>query len=162
MESQIAQILYSALADEDAMEEWQQNQQELQAATDAYNATNGTDLTTEEYAKQFNNDGTERKGLLKTVGSAIAGGVKTVGGAIVGGVKTVGSAIASGASNVGNFVGNVASGAWDKITGFASGVKDFVTNIPENVGELWSNAVQSVGGIAFDIVDFATHKFWIQ
>lgn len=158
VESQIAQILYSALADEDAMEEWQQNQQELQAATDAYNAANGTDLTTEEYAKQFNNDGTERKGLLKTVGSAIAGGVKTVGGAIVGGVKTVGSAIASGASKVGDFVGNVASGAWDKITGFASGAKDFVTNIPENVGELWSNAVKSVGGIAFNIVDFVTYK----
>lgn len=147
VESQIAQILYSALADEDAMEEWQQNQQELQAATDAYNATNGADLTTEEYAKQFNNDGTERKGLLKTVGSAIAGGVKKVG-----------STIASGASKVGDFVGNVASSAWNKITGFASGVKDFASNIPENVGELWSNAVKSAGGIAFNIVDFATNK----
>lgn len=57
---EIAQAVYNAISDEDAKEELKKNQEALQQATDEYNKTHDEKLTTGEYAKTFNEDGSER------------------------------------------------------------------------------------------------------
>ena len=61
----IAQEVYAAIADDDAKAELKQNQEALQQATDQYNKENGTELTTGEYAKNYNEDGTKKSKMDK-------------------------------------------------------------------------------------------------
>ena len=138
VESNIAQLIYSAVADEDAMEELQQNQQELQSATDAYNEANGTDLSTTEYAKQFNKDGSKRAtgiigaiqdfgsnvgGLIGAAGSSILNGAKgllgSAGKAIGGAASTVWNGIKGVAGTIGGGIANAAGTVWDGLKGAA-------------------------------------------
>lgn len=58
----IVQLVYNAVASDDAKQELEKKQKDLQAQTDAYNQANNTDLTTDEYADQYNSDGTENTG----------------------------------------------------------------------------------------------------
>lgn len=91
----IVQLVYGIVADDSAKEELAANQQKLQAATDKYNAENGTNLTTDEYAKKFNADGSKR-GFF----SNIVGGIKSVGSGIVGGAKKLGGKALDLAENI--------------------------------------------------------------
>ena len=61
----IVQAVYETIADDDAKAELKQNQQALEEATKAYNTENGTDLTTAEYAKNFNEDGKKKTKIDK-------------------------------------------------------------------------------------------------
>lgn len=105
----IVQLVYGLVADESAKAELEKDQKELETATAEYNQANGTSLTTEEYAKKFNADGskvtfwskakTAGKQVLEAadglvshipvVGSVYKGAKKVVGG-VVDGVKAVG------------------------------------------------------------------------
>ena len=175
VESNIAQLIYSAVADEDAMEELQQNQQELQAATDAYNAANGTDLSTTEYAKQFNNDGTKRAtgivgairdfgsnvgGLIGAAGSGILNGAKgllgSAGKAIGGAASTVWNGIKGVAGTIGGGIANAAGTVWNGVKGAAGKVGEFMSGIPGAVEDFGHKFWQGVGGAAFNVQNFFT------
>lgn len=153
----IVQMIYGMLAGDTAKAELAANQQKLQAATDQYNAENGTNLTTDEYAKKFNEDGSRRT-LLGTIGSGIVGGVKAVSGAVVGGVKKVGGAVVNGAKAVGNFALKAVTAVPDAISKGAewlgNGVEtigaklnEFVTNLPEMVSNGINNLFKKVGDV---------------
>ena len=164
VESNIAQLIYSAVADEDAMEELQQNQQELQAATDAYNAANGTDLSTTEYAKQFNNDGTKREtGILASIKNGVSnvgGLLGAAGGAIFNGAKDLlgkaGSAIGDVAGNIWGGIKGAAGTVWNGLKGAAGNVGEFLSGVPDALGNLGSNIVKGLGGVAFNVQNFFT------
>ena len=175
VESNIAQLIYSAVADEDAMEELQQNQQELQAATDAYNAANGTDLSTSEYAKQFNNDGTKRAtgivgairdfgsnvgGLIGAAGSGILNGAKgllgSAGKAIGGAASTVWNGIKGVAGTIGGGIANAAGTVWNGVKGAAGKVGELMSGIPGAVEDFGHKFWQGVGGAAFNVQNFFT------
>ena len=76
VQDKIVQLVYGIFADDAAKAELKQSQEELKAATASYNQANGTDLTTEEYSKKFNNDGTERKGIFTKIKDFFTGGDK--------------------------------------------------------------------------------------
>lgn len=69
----IVQLVYGLVADESAKAELEKDQKELEQATAEYNKANGTELTTEEYAKRFNKDGSK-----VTLGTKIGTALKTV------------------------------------------------------------------------------------
>lgn len=52
IQSTLVRAIYNVFADEDEKAELAKKQKELEASTAAYNAANGTDLTSEEYAKR--------------------------------------------------------------------------------------------------------------
>lgn len=76
MQEKIVQLVYGLFADDAAKQELAQNQAKLQSAVSSYNAANGTDLTADEYAKQFNEDGTEKKGIFTKIKDFFTGGDK--------------------------------------------------------------------------------------
>lgn len=78
--SWLASIFYNLCASAEAKEELKENQEAYKAKVDTYNAANGTQFTAAEYAKKFNDDGTEKKGLLNRIGS----GIKSIGSKIAG------------------------------------------------------------------------------
>lgn len=164
VESNIAQLIYSAVADEDAMDELQQNQQELQDATNAYNEANGTNLTTTEYAKQFNKDGTKREtGILASIKNGVSnvgGLLGAAGGAIFNGAKDLlgkaGSAIGDVAGNIWGGIKGAAGTVWDGLKGAAGNVGEFLSGVPDALGNLGSNIVKGLGGVAFNVQNFFT------
>ena len=111
---QIAQLVYSLIASADSKEQLKENQQKLKDATDAYNKQTGEDLTPEEYAKKFNENGEERTGLLTKIGN----GLKTLAKFTVPGFWAVDNAI----TGIKNFF---TGGSDDKETGKGPGLKRF-------------------------------------
>lgn len=67
----IVTLIYGLLNGEDAKNELAAQQNQLKAATESYNAKNGTSLSPEEYAKKFNSDGTEKLPWYKALGHGI-------------------------------------------------------------------------------------------
>ena len=171
VESNIAQIIYTAVADDSDEAEWKQNQQELQDATNAYNEANGTDLTTTEYAKQFNNDGTERAGgvlgAIRDFGSNIGGLIGAAGSSIFNGAKGllgkagdflggVGNTVWNGLKGIGGGIADFAGNAWSGIKGAAGKVGEFFSGIPGAVEDFGHTFWQGVGGAAFNVQNFFT------
>lgn len=164
VESNIAQIIYTAVADDSDEAEWKQNQQELQDATNAYNEANGTNLTTAEYAKQFNNDGTKREtGILASIKNGVSnvgGLLGAAGGAIFNGAKDLlgkaGSAIGDVAGNIWGGIKGAAGTVWNGLKGAAGNVGEFLSGVPDALGNLGSNIVQGLGGVAFNVQNFFT------
>lgn len=164
VESTIAQILYTTVAGADAETEWKQDQQELQDATNAYNEANGTNLTTTEYAKQFNNDGTKREtGILASIKNGVSnvgGLLGAAGGAIFNGAKNLlgkaGSAIGDVAGNIWGGIKGAAGTVWNGLKGAAGNVGEFLSGVPDALGNLGSNIVQGLGGVAFNVQNFFT------
>ena len=160
VESNIAQIIYTAVADDSDEAEWKQNQQELQDATNAYNEANGTDLTTTEYAKQFNNDGTKRAG-------GVLGAIRDFGSNIGGLIGAAGSSIFNGAKGLlgkaGDFLGGVGNTVWNGLKGIGGGIKgaagkvgEFFSGIPGAAEDFGHTFWQGVGGAAFNVQNFFT------
>ena len=171
VESNIAQIIYTAVADDSDEAEWKQNQQELQDATNAYNEANGTDLTTTEYAKQFNNDGTKRAGgvlgAIRDFGSNIGGLIGAAGSSIFNGAKGllgkagdflggVGNTVWNGLKGIGGGIADFAGNAWSGIKGAAGKVGEFFSGIPGAVEDFGHTFWQGVGGAAFNVQNFFT------
>ena len=164
VESTITQILYSTVAGSDAEESWKQDQQELQDATNAYNEANGTDLTTTEYAKQFNNDGTKREtGIIAAIKGGIsntAGLLGMAGSGILGGAKNLlgkaGSAIGGIAGKTWGGIKNAAGTVWNGLKGAAGNVGEWLSGVPDALGNIGSNIVKGLGGAAFNIQNFFT------
>lgn len=169
VESNIAQIIYTAVADDSDEAEWKQNQQELQDATNAYNEANGTDLTTTEYAKQFNNDGTKRAGgvlgAIRDFGSNIGGLIGAAGSSIFNGAKGllgkagdflggVGNTVWNGLKGIGGGIADFAGNAWSGIKGAAGKVGEFFSGIPGAVEDFSHTFWQGVGGAAFNVQNF--------
>ena len=111
---QIAQLVYSLIASADSKEQLKENQQKLKEATDAYNKQSGENLTPEEYAKKFNENGEERTGLLTKIGN----GLKTLAKFTVPGFWAVDNAI----TGIKNFF---TGGSKDEETGKGPGLKRF-------------------------------------
>lgn len=61
----ICQVVYDAIADDDAKAELKQNQEVLQQAVDKYNKENNTNLTAGEYAKNYTEDGRKKSKMDK-------------------------------------------------------------------------------------------------
>lgn len=61
----ICQVVYDAIADDDAKAELKQNQEVLQQAVDKYNKENNTSLTAGEYAKNYTEDGRKKSKMDK-------------------------------------------------------------------------------------------------
>lgn len=170
----LATTIWKFFASAESEAELVHNQKEQAARVSNYNAANGTNLTEEEYNKKFNKDGTEKKGILKTVGGAIAGGLDRVGkffggvgegigrgfnavGKTIGNVAgTVGGAIGRGAKVVGGAIGTVAGAVADpgkffsetfpKMLGQISGhAFNFMTNIAEGTQNLFNTARERIG-----------------
>ena len=171
VESNIAQIIYTVVADDSDEAEWKQNQQELQDATNAYNEANGTDLTTTEYAKQFNNDGTKRAGgvlgAIRDFGSNIGGLIGAAGSSIFNGAKGllgkagdflggVGNTVWNGLKGIGGGIVDFAGNAWSGIKGAAGKVGEFFSGIPGAVEDFGHTFWQGVGGAAFNVQNFFT------
>lgn len=169
VESNIAQIIYTAVADDSDEAEWKQNQQELQDATNAYNEANGTDLTTTEYAKQFNNDGTKRAGgvlgAIRDFGSNIGGLIGAAGSSIFNGAKGllgkagdflggVGNTVWNGLKGIGGGIADFAGNAWSGIKGAAGKVGEFFSGIPGAAEDFGHTFWQGVGGAAFNVQNF--------
>lgn len=120
----IVQAVYGLLSGEDGKVELEKKQNELSAATNAYNAANNTDLTVDEYAKKYNADGTEKKNIFQKAGTAITNGAKNAWS----GIKT-------GASNLINGIFGSGDGLWgtgdsqDLVTHIATVVKSKVASI---------------------------------
>lgn len=130
----LAQLLYAIVADKDTEKELATKQQQLAADCESYNAQNGTNYSTSEYAKKFNEDGSERKGILSRIGS----GIKSIGSAAWKGIKTAGSWIGSGLSSawdgvksVGSKIGSAVGSAW-------SGAKEFAGKVGDKASELYN------------------------
>ena len=149
----IVQMVYGLLAGDTAKAELAANQQKLQAATDQYNAENGTDLTTDEYAKKFNEDGSRRTflgsvfGGIKSVGKGIVGGAKKLGGAVVGGVKKVGSFALKAVTAVPNAISKGAEWLGNGVETIGTKLNEFVTNLPETVSNGINGLFKKVGDV---------------
>ena len=149
MQDQIVQLVYGILADDADKEELAQDQQKLQKATDEYNAANGTNLTTDEYAKQFNEDGSKRKGILGRVGGAIVNGAKAVAnlpraaiGAVAKGASWLGNGIlnvkdkiGAGINTAGHWLANGANMVGDKLLNFADNAPQIIKEFLDNLGD---------------------------
>lgn len=61
--SWLAQTIYGLFAGKEAKDQLKENQAEYKAKVASFNAMNGTDLSAEEYAKKYNDDGTKKKTL---------------------------------------------------------------------------------------------------
>ena len=149
----IVQLVYGIVADDSAKEELAANQQKLQAATDKYNAENGTNLTTDEYAKKFNADGSKRGffsnivGGVKAVGSGIVGGVKKLGGAVVGGAKKAGDFVLGAVKGIPDFIANGANWIGKGFETVGTKLNEFVTNLPQMVSDGVSNLFNKIGDV---------------
>lgn len=149
----IVQMVYGLLAGDTAKAELAANQQKLQAATDQYNAENGTDLTTDEYAKKFNEDGSRRTflgsvfGGIKSVGKGIVGGAKKLGGAVVGGVKKAGSFALKAVTAVPNAISKGAEWLGNGVETIGTKLNEFVTNLPETVSNGINGLFKKVGDV---------------
>lgn len=143
MQDQIVQLVYGILADDADKEELAQDQQKLQKATDAYNAANGTNLTTDEYAKQFNEDGSKQKGILGKIGGAVVSGAKAVakGTSWVGnGILNIKDKIGAGINTAGNWLANGANMVGDKLLNFADNAPQIIKEFLDNLGNKVMNA----------------------
>ena len=173
-QDQIVQLIYGVLAGDDAKQQLAADQQKLQQATDAYNAENGTDLTVDEYAKKFNEDGSKKgiistiTGGIKTAASTVVGGAKALGSKVIGGVKAAGGWVADKAlgfsdwfSNFGekfsNTISNLPELLTEKINNFFGGLKEAVTNIPESIGKFLGKIFGVGAEGTFDIATFAVN-----
>ena len=149
----IVQLVYGIVADDSAKEELAANQQKLQAATDKYNAENGTNLTTDEYAKKFNADGSKRGffsnivGGIKSVGSGIVGGAKKLGGAVVGGVKKAGDFVLGAVKGVPDFIANGANWIGKGFETVGAKLNEFVTNLPQMVSNGVTGLFNKIGDV---------------
>lgn len=83
--SWLSQSLYKLFADEEDEFELKQNQQEYKANVEQFNKENGTNLTVEEYAKNYNDDGTKKQ----SIGSKSKKTAKKVGKTVLGAAKTM-------------------------------------------------------------------------
>lgn len=95
-EDALVQAIYGIFADDAAEEELKRNQEQVAANAEA------AGMTVDEYTKKFNADGTPRKGLFASIGSAIS----NVAGGIWNGVKSIGSGIWNGIKGIGTGIGN--------------------------------------------------------
>jgi len=126
----IVQMVYSLLASDADKKELAEDQQKLQAATDAYNKANGTDLTVDEYAKQFNEKGEKETfgTRVKNVFGGLGEKAKNLATNVVTGVK-------NGAKAVGNAAINFVEGAPVVVDKFTS----FIGNMAESIGQKLSD-----------------------
>ena len=65
--SWLAQTIYGLFAGKEAKDQLKENQAEYKAKVASFNAMNGTDLSAEEYAKKYNDDGTKKKTLWEKI-----------------------------------------------------------------------------------------------
>lgn len=140
-QDQIVQMVYGVIADDAAQKDLAYDQLKLKAATDTYNSSNGTNLSVDEYAKKFNEDGTEKKGILSKIGNFFSG----IGNAIgkgVGGVASIASTaatkIAGGAPK--NIDKNIVSSSNKSGKGVGAAI-----GLDNPVGGVGSKAVDIVG-----------------
>lgn len=142
VQDEIVQFVYGILAGDAAKAELAADQQKLQAATDAYNAENGTNLTTDQYAAKFNEDGSKRR-ILSTIG----GGLKAAGGAIVGGAKKVGEFALNAVTGIPDALAKGATWIGDKATALGEKFNEFITHLPETVSNGINNLFSKVGDV---------------
>ena len=169
-QDQIVQLVYNELADDGARQELAQDQAKLQSATDAYNAANGTDLTSEEYAKQFNEDGSKKKqGILSKIGGAIGGIGKAIGEGVTGAVGAAGRFLGGVGGAIGKGIGVVGGALGKGIGALVGGVGEFIRDplgsinrvfnvmIPYALGYTITTVMNFVGGIGDAITAFFTN-----
>lgn len=65
--SWLAQTIYGLFAGKEAKDQLKENQAEYKAKVASFNAMNGTDLSAEEHAKKYNDDGTKKKTLWEKI-----------------------------------------------------------------------------------------------
>ena len=75
-EDALVQGIYNIFAGEDKQIQLKENQQALEQATKIHNQTTGENLTTDQYAKLYNNDGTKRGNIFKRAWNGIKTGAK--------------------------------------------------------------------------------------
>ena len=131
----IVQLVYDALASDDDKNALKENQAQLKADTDAYNAANGTNLTVDQYAKEFKSDGTQRGNIFKRAGRAIASGATAAWTGTKNFFSKAGTTIKDGFNNakakVGDFFGNVGSTIKSGYNKATTSVKDFFGGVKE-------------------------------
>jgi len=157
-QDQIVQLVYSQLADGAAQEELAEDQAKLENATAQYNAENGTELTVDEYAKQFNDDGSKHHSIgdffTKTIPYAAGYASHKFVDFFAGMGKTIADTLIGAKDKVVEVAGTVA----DKLRSAGEHIKSFVTDIPgktvEFVSNLWDHIKHGAVAIKDTVVGF--------